>query len=81
MIFFYLDLEKVSNVKRVLRIFQAISNLKINFAKSCLMRVELDHALMEEWAIVVGCRCDGLPCSYLGLPLELNATLDKFKNR
>ncbi|XP_017974454.1 PREDICTED: uncharacterized protein LOC18601081 [Theobroma cacao] len=57
---------------RVLRVFQSMSALKINFAKSSLTGIDMELEVMEEWANLVGCGRDSLPTSYLGLPLGVN---------
>lgn len=46
-----------------------MSGLKINFAKSRLIGIDMESEIIEEWAYVIGCKNDSLPNSYLGLPL------------
>ncbi|EOY01222.1 Uncharacterized protein TCM_011168 [Theobroma cacao] len=53
MIFGYPDLEQIRNIKRVLRIFQLMSGLKINFAKSSLMEIDMEPDIIEEWAFLL----------------------------
>ncbi|EOY02885.1 Uncharacterized protein TCM_017287 [Theobroma cacao] len=72
MIFCYPELKQLRNIKRVLRVFQSMSGLKINFAKSSLTGIDMELEVMEEWANLVGCGRDSLPTSYLGLPLGAN---------
>ena len=48
--------------------FEAISGLKVNFAKSEIIPMRgVDN--VEELAMEIGCKIGVLPTSYLGLPL------------
>ncbi|XP_021300743.1 uncharacterized protein LOC110429140 [Herrania umbratica] len=70
MVFSYLDLEEIKNIRRILRIFRAMSRLKINFAKRGLIRIDIEIETLEEWAVAMGCRSDKLSNTYLSFPLE-----------
>ncbi|EOY08208.1 Uncharacterized protein TCM_022551 [Theobroma cacao] len=72
MIFYYLNLDQIRNIKKVLRIFQSMSGLKKNFAKNSLMGIDMELDIMEEWAKMIGCKNESLPSSYLRLPLGAN---------
>ncbi|OMO58103.1 hypothetical protein CCACVL1_25585 [Corchorus capsularis] len=63
------SLEQLLNIKRILRCFQLISGLKINFNKSSLIAVGLDLQIVEQWAATINCKVGSLPCKYLGLLL------------
>lgn len=67
-----LDPNEVQNVKRILRCFQLISGLKINFLKSSLIGVGVEQSRLQEWAARVSCIVGTLPTSYLGLPFGAN---------
>ncbi|OMO92976.1 reverse transcriptase [Corchorus capsularis] len=61
--------EQVKNVRRILRCFQLVSGLKVNFAKSSLIGINANPDVIKQWADEVNCKVGSLPCSYLGLPL------------
>ncbi|KAL4285443.1 hypothetical protein GQ457_16G011680 [Hibiscus cannabinus] len=63
---------QVRNVKRVLRIFELASGLKLNLKKSKILGVNVDEDTLKTWAFAVGCVVDSFPSSYLGLPLGAN---------
>ena len=68
------------NAKRILRCFELISGLKINFHKSCLVRVGKKGANEEDWAGLFRCLESSFPISYLGLPLGGNPNREVFWN-
>ena len=56
------------NLRCVLTWFQAVSDLKVNLAKSSILPIGyMDN--IQLLAGVLGCNDDALPTSYLGLPL------------
>ncbi|KAK2656340.1 hypothetical protein Ddye_009392 [Dipteronia dyeriana] len=58
------------NVKRVLQYFKLASGLKINFHKSCVVRVKIGRAVESVyWASIFKCKKLTLPIPYLGFPL------------
>ncbi|PKI58034.1 hypothetical protein CRG98_021614 [Punica granatum] len=61
------------NIKRILRLFELISGLKVNFFKSSLLGVGVHQDLVLSLAKDLLCRPDYLPISYLGLPLGVSA--------
>ncbi|WRX28903.1 Reverse transcriptase domain - like 10 [Theobroma cacao] len=61
--------ESIKNVKRILRCFQLITGLRINFQRSSLFRVGLEERMVVEWAGRIGCRMEKFPSKYLGIPL------------
>ncbi|XVE89968.1 hypothetical protein DITRI_Ditri20bG0039100 [Diplodiscus trichospermus] len=80
---------QIQNVKRVLRCFQVISGLKINFSKSRLVGVGVDRQVVEVWASNIYYKVDSLPIVYLGLPLGVrgnsvvawNPVVQKFERK
>ncbi|XP_050207305.1 uncharacterized protein LOC126656744 [Mercurialis annua] len=63
------DLSHLQNLTRILRCFELISGLKINFHKSSILGVNvLDNDLLLA-SQIVGCRVGSFPIKYLGLPL------------
>jgi hypothetical protein len=55
-----------------------ISGLKINFHKSCLVRIGKKDVNEVDWAAVFRCKLSSLPISYLGFPLGGNARREAF---
>ena len=77
------------NVKRILRCFELLSGLRINFSKSLVAGEGVEENNMEEVADLLRCRVKSLPIMYLGLPLGANPRriktwqpiIDKVKKR
>lgn len=57
---------------RVLRCFQLVSGLKINFQKSNLFGIGVDIGVITLWAENIKCNVGWFPTTYLGLPLRAN---------
>ncbi|KAK3227947.1 hypothetical protein Dsin_007809 [Dipteronia sinensis] len=62
-------LDYLINTKRILRCFEMASSLKVNFYKSCVIRVGKKVSDEEDWAASFKCKKENLPITYLGLPL------------
>lgn len=71
-LFYNNDRVEMANIKRILRCFQLMSGLKINFSKSSLCGVKICHQDVHDLAQVMGCKVETLPIKYLGLPLGGN---------
>ena len=63
---------EVVTIKRILRCFEIVSGLKINFHKSVLCGVGIEEARAQVFASKFNCQCQKLPMKYLGLPLGAN---------
>ncbi|CAL5331078.1 unnamed protein product [Camellia sinensis] len=63
---------EVEAIKRVLRCFEIVSGLRINFHKSVVCGVGVDDELVKEYAAKLNCLGQQLPLKYLGLPLGAN---------
>ena len=61
----------------ILRCFEAISGLRINFSKSSILKVSIEDTSLHHYATILGCKVDSFPSTYLGLPLCLD-TVPKF---
>lgn len=61
--------ENIVALKGVLRCFELLLGLKINFHKSCLMGIGLDRVVVEGWARRLNCGVGDIPFLYLGLPV------------
>ena len=53
----------------LLRCFEYMSGLKINFKKSNLFGVGVDEDLLLNWAVDLNCGVGKFPFTYLGLPV------------
>ena len=80
---------EVVTIKRILRCFELISGLKINYNKSVIAGIGVDEELMQAFASLLNCTLLNLPLKYLGLPLGANPgrkstwkpVLDRFKKK
>ncbi|XP_028118943.1 uncharacterized protein LOC114316485 [Camellia sinensis] len=66
------EVEEVRKLKRVLRCFEIMSGLKINFHKSVICGVGVSTEVINEMATVLNCKVKSLPLTYLGLPQGAN---------
>lgn len=60
-------LENVAVIKRLLRCFELLSGLSVNFEKSCVYGVNMDAENLEVAAGVLGCKIGSFPIPYLGM--------------
>ena len=66
-----------------------MSGLKINFKKSRLFGIGIEHLTLVSWADRICCLIDSFPSKYLGLPLGVSSSshavwkpvIDKFEER
>ncbi|CAL5380958.1 unnamed protein product [Camellia sinensis] len=83
------DWSELITIKRILRCFEIISGLKINFQKSVVCGVGISTQLVKDFVVRLNCSYHVLPLVYLGLPLGANPRrkstwkpiLDKIKVR
>ncbi|KAK2638181.1 hypothetical protein Ddye_025976 [Dipteronia dyeriana] len=68
----------LNNAKRILRCFELATSLRINFHKSCVVRVAKTELPDKGWAESFRCMKDCLPITYLGLPLGGRPRLRSF---
>lgn len=61
--------KEVVTMKRILRCFQLVSGLKVNFSKSSLVGVGCFEDLVRSLASAIRCRVGKLLILYLGLPV------------
>ncbi|XP_071714290.1 uncharacterized protein [Rutidosis leptorrhynchoides] len=77
------------NLMNLLKCFELTSGLKINFHKSCVYRIGIDHGELEMLSHHMGCQVGRFPFVYLGLPIGSNMktlndwrpVIDKFDSR
>nr|XP_025628468.1 uncharacterized protein LOC112721637 [Arachis hypogaea] len=67
----------VRNYKRLLRCFELMSGLSINFEKSNLIPVNCSQELVSRMCQLLGCQEATLPVKYLGISLGANPRLVK----
>jgi hypothetical protein len=64
------DIEKVVNIKLILRFFEELSGLKINFHKSEIFYFGRANEEEEQYKQLFGCESGSLPFRYLGIPIH-----------
>ncbi|XP_016204098.1 uncharacterized protein LOC107644684 [Arachis ipaensis] len=69
--------ETIKNYKRLLRCFELMSGLSINFEKSSLIPINCDEQWVRRMCHVLGCKQESLPVKYLGISLGANPRLVK----
>jgi hypothetical protein len=67
--------ENLWAMKAVLRWFELVSGLKVNFSKSCLMGVNVSSSFLQGAASFLHCKLGSIPFIYLGLPVGANPRL------
>jgi hypothetical protein len=67
--------ENLWAMKAVLRWFELVSGLKVNFSKSCLMGVNVPNSFLQGAASFLNCKLGSIPFIYLGLPVGANPRL------
>ena len=72
-----LDDTCIANLKFILLCFEAVSGLKINFAKSEVLVTGVDEAEALRVARLLNCSLGSFPFKYLGLPISPGAHLAK----
>ncbi|CAL5374865.1 unnamed protein product [Camellia sinensis] len=63
---------EVVNIKRILRCFELMSGLRINYHKSVTSGIGVQDAWLDEIAGRLNCKYQKLPFKYLGMPLGAN---------
>ena len=63
------SVENSWTLKALLRGFEMVSGLKVNFHKSCLIGVNVDEVFMDMVCSFLNCRKGVVPFMYLGLPV------------
>lgn len=80
---------EVETIKRILRCFEILSGLKINYHKSVIAGIRVEEVMLQSFASRLNYAHQRLPFKYLGLPLGANPgrsstwkpILDKFKQK
>lgn len=61
------DSSELLNLKRVLRVFELLAGLKINFHKSALIGMNQPDIVVDEMANLLACKSKKMPFKYLGI--------------
>ncbi|KAJ1273852.1 hypothetical protein BS78_05G016600 [Paspalum vaginatum] len=64
------DLEDVSRLRAALDSSSSATGLKINYSKSTMVPMHVDEHLVASLTSTLGCKLEGFPQRYLGLPLS-----------
>ena len=72
--------DEIRNIKRILRCFEAILGLKINFHKSVVYNVGGEGNFLNYVVAFFKCKKQNLPLKFLGLPLGASPKLKKMWN-
>ncbi|XP_057770629.1 uncharacterized mitochondrial protein AtMg01250-like [Salvia miltiorrhiza] len=72
--------ENAEAVRHLLKLFQFMSGLKVNFGKSCLVGIGVDDATTERWAAKLQCEVGSVPFKFLGIKVggKLKSVVDSF---
>ncbi|XP_028081384.1 uncharacterized protein LOC114282838 [Camellia sinensis] len=71
-IFCETEWSEIIAIKRILRCFEVVYGLRLNFYKSVMCGIGVDKELVSDFATVLNCCSQKLPLKYLGLPLGAN---------
>jgi hypothetical protein len=66
------SVENLWTLKAILRGFELVSGIKINFWKSCLLGVNVSDEFLERGCSFLNCKRGVVPFKYLGLPVGAN---------
>jgi hypothetical protein len=64
--------ENLWTIKTVLRSFEIVSGLKVNFHKSKLYGINLDDSFLSASSSFLHCEVDSIPFRFLGIPVGAN---------
>ena len=56
-------------LKKLLVDFSRATGLRVNYAKSCMVPINISDDRLNSLAAIFGCSVGSLPFTYLGLPL------------
>lgn len=65
-------MDNVRGIKNILRNFELMSGLKVNFNKCSIWGINVEHNLVERMADALGCEVGSPPFLYLGLKIGIN---------
>ena len=65
-------IQNVNATKAILRLFELVSGLKINFFKSTLVILNAENNFISTAVSILNCKTGGVPFNYLGIPVGAN---------
>ncbi|WVZ61798.1 hypothetical protein U9M48_011614 [Paspalum notatum var. saurae] len=65
------EVQGVSRLREILDSFAAATGLRINYSKSTLVPIHMDGLVVDQCVALMGCKLEGFPQTYLGLPLSV----------
>ncbi|KAL7197974.1 hypothetical protein ACSBR2_020489 [Camellia fascicularis] len=71
-------LVEVENLKRILRCFEIISGLRINYHKSVVWSVGVPNDILSSFASKLNCKVQFLPLKYLGRLTLIKSVVSSF---
>jgi hypothetical protein len=66
------SIENLWTLKAILRSFELVSGLKVNFSKSCVLGVNVSNDFIRLASVFLNCKVGSVPFKYLGLPVGAN---------
>jgi hypothetical protein len=60
-------------LKGILRAFELVLGLKVNFSKSCVLGVNVSEDFIRLASVFLNCKVGVVPFKYLGLPVGANS--------
>lgn len=70
-------LSNVLTIKNMLRSFELISGLKVNYHKSFFGAIGVEDYVLEEFTTIMNYKITKLPFVYLGIPIGANPRKEK----
>ncbi|GAU32897.1 hypothetical protein TSUD_393180 [Trifolium subterraneum] len=64
--------DNIQTIKTILRSFELVSGLKINFVKSKIYAINVDERLLAAGSSFLSCRSEAIPFKFLGIPVGAN---------
>lgn len=55
------------SMRRILRMFEMLSGLKVNFHKSSLVGINIERGELDSMANILKCEVGSIPFSFLGI--------------
>lgn len=71
------DKNYILTLSRILKCFEVVSGLKVNFHKSRVFGINCVESELHRWSRLLGCMVDVFPFTYLGVPVGANMNLKK----
>lgn len=63
------EVKEIRAIKKILRLFELISELKMNLGKSSIFGIIVGEEELNSLAEIMGCKVGKLSLRYLGLPI------------